>query len=979
MTTISYSSLSASTTATLSLWINRGLESLWLLTVFLTPLAFLGQTYAVSEASIAYVEVPKIGLLRTLVALMAMLWLIEWGIQGRFSFEGLVRGGDSRFLPAFWLGRLKAWLGERPSRLMFLAAWFYLGTTLLSTILSGSFHVSLWGEVPGQDGYPAYTVVAYVLLFAVVATHLKTRAQMWRLIAAIVTMGTLIAGYAVLQHYGHDFLDLIEQTGGGESEVSVFMGNSLFAGATMMMVIPMTLAAAVLSVGELRWSPQWSRNGLNPLVLSLAVSGLWSAVFTVQLLGIYFTFARGPWGGVVAALAGFLLLVAIFAGWRALGRAVAILGLTLALLHGLDIIPLLGLGIWLSPIIALAGVFVLALVYMDRSVLGRVVLGVGLAVILGLGIARGSDLFTGPDRNASTPATQTASGELAERLSSIKTEVLSGFASGRATHWRVSWRLFRDRPWPEFDDLNLRWLRPLIGYGPDLFRYTYLLESPAEGNDQLPSEPDHAHNFFIHHLVVQGILGLFSSLGLFVAVFVAGGYVLLRGLLRERNGYSLVHKLLLVGLLATLAGRLVEMMFGVARVSDLTVLWVLLALFAALPQVMQGSEVVPESVPPQPPSRRTRRRAEGPTTQVQRFNWGFFGRLAVVAWLIGGIFVLTWVKTVNNVRAAVETGAAARSVRHGDFQAGLASLDRAIELAPDISSYYNYKGQVYSAYLRSNTVAPERECSAQETQNYRVCLAFQSYLTNLKSVEKRPFYHRSHLALANSAFTLASGSLALADEAVRLYEETLALVPVSWRIRIELADAYVKAGQPVAAQEALEESLAIAGDAGIPAKVSLIQGLAYRGLGELEKSVQSLEQYRKLEPLAAAQRGINEVLGELYFDLGKPELGADAFIRQGIAFEDLGQIEKVIPLLEQSAEVQESQGERESAAATLFLIGLAYFVTGQLDASAHALERNLQLLEGGPTARITHQALVEVYTKLGRPELALPHREQAQP
>ena len=101
-----------------------------------------------------------------------------------------------------------------PQRWVFLAVEFYLGTTLLSTALSGSFTVSLWGEVPGQDGYPAYTIAAYVLLFTVIATHLKTRPQLWRLLGAIVAMGVLVSGYAVLQHYGHDFLNLIETTGG---------------------------------------------------------------------------------------------------------------------------------------------------------------------------------------------------------------------------------------------------------------------------------------------------------------------------------------------------------------------------------------------------------------------------------------------------------------------------------------------------------------------------------------------------------------------------------------------------------------------------------------------------------------------------------------------------------------------------------------------------------------------------------------------
>ena len=98
------------------------------------------------------------------------------------------------------------------SHFCWLPTDFYLGTTLLSTILSGSFSVCLWREVPGQDGYAAYTIAAYVLLFTVIATHLKTGPQLWRLLAAIVAMGIIVGGYSVLQHYEHDFLNFLEIT-----------------------------------------------------------------------------------------------------------------------------------------------------------------------------------------------------------------------------------------------------------------------------------------------------------------------------------------------------------------------------------------------------------------------------------------------------------------------------------------------------------------------------------------------------------------------------------------------------------------------------------------------------------------------------------------------------------------------------------------------------------------------------------------------
>ena len=64
-----------------------------------------------------------------------------------------------------------------------MAVIFFCLTTLLSTALSASFNVSLWGAVPGQDGYATYTLMAYLVLFGVIATHLKTKTQVGRLLA----------------------------------------------------------------------------------------------------------------------------------------------------------------------------------------------------------------------------------------------------------------------------------------------------------------------------------------------------------------------------------------------------------------------------------------------------------------------------------------------------------------------------------------------------------------------------------------------------------------------------------------------------------------------------------------------------------------------------------------------------------------------------------------------------------------------------
>ena len=77
--------------------------------------------------------------------------------------------------------------------------------------------------------------------------------------------------------------------------------------------------------------------------------------------------------------------------------------------------------------------------------------------------------------------------------------------------------------WFEFDELNLSFLRPVIGYGPDLFRTAHLLESPPNPAQRLlPGEPVHAHNYFVHQGVELGILGALASLAIFGSIFLAG-------------------------------------------------------------------------------------------------------------------------------------------------------------------------------------------------------------------------------------------------------------------------------------------------------------------------------------------------------------------------------------------------------------------------------------------------------------------------
>ena len=837
-------------------YLGRGLEGLWLSAVFLIPLVFLGQEYAISEAQIAYAEVPKVALLHTLAGLIAVLWSVEWAIASRAfqnSFPSVSMESFTRNLrPMAIISRLNDWVRVHPTRWLVLAASLFFGSTLLSTVLSGSFTTSMWGEIPGQDGYSAYTVASYGIIFAVIATHLKRQAQLRRLLSVVVLMGVLVGFYGSLQHYGHDFLGTTESTGGGAGRVTIFMGNAIFAGALLAMTVPLTLVAAAVNSQDENWGDWGPISRLGRLGRDSIFTFIWASFLAIQLNGLMFTFSRGPWSGAVLAMAVFLGLIVVSLGWRMLIRTGLVLGLagilSVSFLHWQGNVSVVNVGTWLGFALALFGlagtvVTLFIINNFGRTIIFLAVAGTAVAIIGAVVIAPSALSGRGTsDSTAESTADASISSEVSARIWSIKTDALAGFTGGRGTHWKVSWELIKDRPWPEFDNLHLSWLRPLIGYGPDLFRYTYLLRSPAEEGALggfNPLEPDHAHNFFIHQTVEQGFLGGFASLAIFFSTFVVVAHQLLR---RHRAGNP-IYRLVLIGMMAIILGRFLEMMVGVARISDLTVLWVIFGLFAALANLDDADEVTATeantNVDSEPTSRnagrRDRNRSRTASTS-QKLSNGLIIRFALVAWLIGVIGVVTWQKSVNYVLASVHEGRAIQSFRTGDLETAIDELDQAIRLAPGVPVYYTNRGSVFLAYQIRSDVGIEPACYGQDNNPYLTCLGLQNLQSNLEGASQQPFNFRAQVSAGNAAFNLQ-----LHDIAIESYERAVALLPNAWGLRDDLAESQIDAGLFYEALAELDWGLDITGESRASARAWFLRARALTGLGQHEGAIASLE------------------------------------------------------------------------------------------------------------------------------------------
>jgi tetratricopeptide (TPR) repeat protein len=244
-------------------------------------------------------------------------------------------------------------------------------------------------------------------------------------------------------------------------------------------------------------------------------------------------------------------------------------------------------------------------------------------------------------------------------------------------------------------------------------------------------------------------------------------------------------------------------------------------------------------------------------------------RLVIVAGLIGGIVDLTWARSLNYPRAAVIAASGVEQFRRGDRQTALLSLERASALAPDVSSYYKYRASVYRAFLDLDYDRDPREweCGLRpDRTTYETCLITSAYQSELAGVAQRPFDWRLRLALADSA-----SQLDRKEEAIRLYQEVVALVPASWPLLNLLAGAYVKAERPQEALAPLEKSLALTGEDPRSSQALFILGVAKRELGQLEDSARALERSLELNGAGRYAQEAQEALTRVNAELGRSD------------------------------------------------------------------------------------------------------------
>ena len=524
---------------------DRFIEAGWLAALALV------QLYANSASSLGN-AVDKAHLLRIIVLLMVAAWIMKlWE-------EGTGRG----------IGHLFSRFRKNPLAVPVLA---YVLVILLTTITSVAPSLSFSGSFERLQG--AYTTLTYAAFFCLMAANLKSREQLDRIIAVIVLSSIPISLYAVAQQMG---LDPTIYAGPGDTlmwAARSTMGNHLFLGAYLIMVMPWSAARLVdTALGYLRQDGPGDLSGRG--IAFLATGSLLVQNIALTFFLLYGLSHPQLWWTNLSVLTAYLFLMVWTLHLKArVHPLIAVAAYTVLLgLQGAALLLTQARGPWLG---ALAGAVVFGLLMSLRWRMRRLLAGLVVGTVL-------AALFVALLNIPRGPLEPLKQSPILYRLGS-----LSAFESGsvkfRLLLWESVWRLVWTRPQVNVTD-SLTGVRPLVGYGPETLGLVVekALDPRLVQHEQWKLK-DRAHNDLLNHLAEGGLLGLAAFLLLLASFYRFG----LKALWRE---YDSRQQICLIALLAAMTAHLVELLFGIGVTSTRFLFWVFLALAVFLARPLPESE-----------------------------------------------------------------------------------------------------------------------------------------------------------------------------------------------------------------------------------------------------------------------------------------------------------------------------------------------------------------------------------------------------
>jgi tetratricopeptide (TPR) repeat protein len=755
--------------------VDIAIEFLTLTGLVLIPLVFRGREW------VAFYSQPKFFVLHFIALTISVLWILE---QALLASRSRTQWTHSLF------GLVHDWLSQALHRWTLVAVAGFGFAFIVSTLLSPTPWVSVWGRDFGDLGYELYSTLSYLVIFFAIALRTRTQDQAIRVALVIAAVGTFLAAYGMSQTFGWDPI------GQGEnlSRVIASFGNPLYFGSYLVMSIPIVMALAlyldskgrswvlvpaVLSLG-LHFAALWNTGGRGPWIASMA--GLITfVVFTVLWLGMFRLMIKmvaiGLAGGAIA-----LIITIIPGGTTEKGRGLEDLrGVVSELADGVQYI-FQGSGS--------LGTFGPTARLVSGEPVSTSTTATASDVSSGLpasedGVSE-STTATASDVSSGLPASEDGVSDSglgtsspAGRLPALTLADAAQFEvfgvqnpqstaiGDRADIWSGAFKLVATRDRVEEESDLIRSLRFMFGYGPDMYFYSYPITSKPWPELVTTS---HAHNYPLQVLLEEGLVGFLLFMATAILVLVTGISVIRRA--SRHNDEDQWRSVLTVGLIAALVARAVEQGSGVGRISDLVTFWALMGLVVAVAEIGTG----PSS----------------PTRKANRFSLSTSGFQRLVPFgvvVTAGVIALTVFiqKDINQLRAGVISANGFEQKNASENDKAFKSFQDAISLAPDVERYYTEAaGFLIRTAAASVEDDPDR---ARElyTAAYELLLEFE---------DRDPFAWQTQLGIAWATSGLvAMGDDALAPELLGRYRNISALMSPFASIQAMVAENIVLMGE----------------------------------------------------------------------------------------------------------------------------------------------------------------------------------------
>ncbi|MEC9293465.1 MAG: hypothetical protein VYC65_04180, partial [Chloroflexota bacterium] len=181
---------------------------------------------------------------------------------------------------------------------------------LISTLMSPLPLVSFFGAYEEFNGTNFYDYISLSIVFFGIALKFRDTGDLKILLMVMCMVGTLVAYYGLLQHFGWDGLGGRQHTVEGlYARSPSSFGNSLNFSAFLVLTITASLSMTVML----------SRDRYVSLLIVLSLG--------IQIAALWLGGSRGCYLGVLVGVTTFMLFVVLAYGWRGFLRVLLILGL----------------------------------------------------------------------------------------------------------------------------------------------------------------------------------------------------------------------------------------------------------------------------------------------------------------------------------------------------------------------------------------------------------------------------------------------------------------------------------------------------------------------------------------------------------------------------------------------------------------------------------------------------------------------------